>query len=98
MASADHVQLDVGCMERDCDVSFPYLGKQMTNLKESVGYPYDWQNREEEEHIEAYWEMHKRTLLANPDTPDTSPWANGSIAIAAVVLGLIVMLLLSVAP
>jgi hypothetical protein len=70
----------------------------MTNLKESVGYPYDWQNREEEEHIKAYWTVHGRTQVANDDTPDTSPWANGSIAIAAVVLGLIVMLLLSVAP
>lgn len=69
----------------------------MSNIKDAVGYPYDWQNREEEELIESYWAAHGRTLV--PKEPETaSAWANGRLALAAVVWGLIIMLVLSVQP
>lgn len=68
----------------------------MNNLKDAVGYPYEWA-KPEEDNIEAYWAAHGKALI--PKEPETaSAWSNGRYAVAALVWGLIIMLVLSVQP
>jgi hypothetical protein len=67
----------------------------MSQENYGISYPYDWAK---EDPIEAYWTAHGQAAFwdMRPD-PAADPWVNGRYALAAMVWGLILMLVVSVA-
>jgi hypothetical protein len=72
----------------------------MTQEKDACGHPFDWIDPQAE-----YWATHgKKEPVSDPfvsrqwidNTPDQDPWTNGRYALAAVVWGLIALVVIGV--